>query len=94
MPPPKLLSLNPLLKTRATNKDKHPGEPDMLKPRRKPAEMEQLRQQTANREQELENAQKVAMQSIAELKDSLQNEDDERENERITRYKPTLDAGS
>ena len=92
--PPKMLSLGPPLRTRATNKDKHPGELDMLKPRRKPAEVEQSRQQAAKRKREQEDSQKLAVQGIAELEDMLQNEDDERENQRIRRYKPSLDAGS
>jgi hypothetical protein len=86
-----MLSLGPPLKTRATNKDKHPGEPDMLKPRRKPEEMEQIRQHTAKKKQEIQNAQKVAVEGIAELEDRLQKEDDRRENERVGRYKPNLE---
>ena len=89
-----MLSLGPALKMHAMNKDKHPGEPDMIKPRRKPAEVEQIRQNTAKREREIQDSQKCAVEGIAELEDRLQNEDDERENQRIKRYKPNLDAGS
>ena len=91
MPPPKpLLTLGPPLRTRATNKDKHPGMPDVIKPRRKPAEMEELRQDAAKRQEEAENSQKNAMEDIAELEDKLQDEDDERERQRIERYKGNL----
>jgi hypothetical protein len=46
-PPKKLITLGPPLKTCAANKDKHPGIPDVAKPRQKLAEVEQSRQQAA-----------------------------------------------
>jgi hypothetical protein len=53
--------------------------------------MEQIRQHTAKKKQEIQNAQKVAVEGIAELEDRLQKEDDRRENERVGRYKPNLE---
>jgi hypothetical protein len=87
MPPPnKLLTLGPPLKTRATNKEKHPGLPDVTKPRRSPAEVEQTRQEASKQQKEKENLQKNALAAVAEFEDRLQDEDEDRERERIERY--------
>jgi hypothetical protein len=94
MAPPKMLSLGPPLKTRATNKDKHPGAPDMLKGRRKPAEMKQIRQDTAKKEQETRDVQKRAVNDVAEIEDRLQHEDEDRENQRMRRYNTSLGENS
>jgi hypothetical protein len=89
-----LITLGPPLKTRAANKDKHPGMPDATKPRRKPAEMEQLRQESANLRQQEENAQKEALEDIAEIEDRLQDEDNDRECQRAERHKANLNKKS
>jgi hypothetical protein len=94
MPPKQLLTLGPPLKTRAGNKDKHPGIPDVTKPRRKPAEVEQSHQETAKRRQEKENIQRGMIEDIAELEDRLQEEDEERERQRVERYKANLQKNS
>jgi hypothetical protein len=91
MAPPKMLCLGPPLKTRATNKDKHPGEPDMLRPRRKPEEMEQIRQDKADKDKKTHEAQKLAVEGIAMLEDRLQKEDEQRENHRMRQYEPDLE---
>ena len=66
----------------------------MTKPRRKPAEVAQSRQETAKRQEEKENSQKHAIEKIAELEDRLQDEDEEREHERVERYETNLQKKS
>jgi hypothetical protein len=93
MAPNQLLTLGPPLKTRATNKDKHPGLPDVTKVRRTPAEMQEIRQEAAQRQQEKENIQKNAMEDAARFEDKLQEQDKERERQRVEhveKYKVNL----
>ena len=85
-----LLALGPPLQTRATNKDKRPGLPDVTNPRRKTAEVQQSRQEAARQQEEKENTQRVALKDIAELEDKLQDEDNNREHQRMDRYKANL----
>jgi hypothetical protein len=88
------MTLGPPIKTRAANKDKHPGMPDVTKPRRKPAEMEQLRQESAKQQEDSENAQKKALEDAAEVEDKLQEEDNDREYQRAARRKANLQKKS
>ncbi|KAF8653265.1 hypothetical protein AX14_008312, partial [Amanita brunnescens Koide BX004] len=80
--PPMKLSLGPPLNTRASNKTTHPGNIVKPNPRRSHAEVEAERQEKARKEKEKVDAQKRALQAIADTEDDLCIEDKNRERAR------------
>ncbi|KAM6489963.1 hypothetical protein JOM56_014542 [Amanita muscaria] len=90
--PPKKLTLGPALTTHASNKNTHPGNIVKPRPRRTPAEVEQLRQQEAEKEKEQEDSRRAAAEELASMEDRLQVEAEQRECKRIEIYKGKNDT--
>jgi hypothetical protein len=67
------------MKTRQRNKDQHPGIADAPKSRRSHAEMEAIRLETAQKKKITEEEKKKALKYVAEVEDTLRNEDIGRE---------------
>ncbi|KAM6496627.1 hypothetical protein JOM56_007100 [Amanita muscaria] len=90
--PPKKLTLGPALTTCASNKNTHPG--NIVKPRPccTPAEVEQLRQQEAEKEKEQEDSRRAAAEELASMEDRLQVEAEQHERKRIEIYKGKNDT--
>ncbi|KIL57336.1 hypothetical protein M378DRAFT_16339 [Amanita muscaria Koide BX008] len=86
MPPCVALIPMPLshIQTRTSNKDRHPGNPDKPKPRRKTAEVSEARQQAAEAEKQQEETRTEAAKKLALIEDKLQEEDRRCEAERLT----------
>lgn len=78
-------NLPPALRTRAQNKNQHPGAPDLPKPRCSATEMAA---ETTARQEKLE-AQKAAVNRVAEIENQLQAEDDG-----LSNPEPSLKAAS
>ncbi|KIL54649.1 hypothetical protein M378DRAFT_182462 [Amanita muscaria Koide BX008] len=85
MPPRVALVAMPLshIQTRTSNKDRHPGNPDKPKPRRKTAEVSEARQKAAEAEKQQEEERTEAARKLALIEDKLQEEDRRREVERL-----------
>jgi hypothetical protein len=81
MPPKMILGIRPPspMKTRQRNKDQHPGVADAPKSRRSHAEMEALRLETAQKKKITEEEKQKALKHVAEVEDTLRNEDIGRE---------------
>ncbi|KIL58000.1 hypothetical protein M378DRAFT_15863 [Amanita muscaria Koide BX008] len=81
--PPAPIALFPLpqdrIKTRARNKDKHPGAPDMPKPRRRPSEVDKSNKQAEEKDRQEENERTELIRAVAEIEDRHRREDEHRE---------------
>jgi hypothetical protein len=70
------------MSTRASNKDAHPGIPDMPAPRRTPAEVEEAREAAAAKVAEAADRQEKALEKLAALEDQQRREDQRLDRER------------
>jgi hypothetical protein len=70
------------MQTRARNKSQHPGAPDAPKPRRSHAEMEKIRQDNEEQKQAEQDANQLAVERVANIEDTLREEDIARNAER------------
>ena len=68
--------------TRASNKDKHPGDVVRPKARRTHAEVEESRRQAEEKERKEEEERTKRMEALAAIEDAQQREDERRESER------------
>lgn len=63
------------MSTRASNKDAHPGIPDMPAPHRTPAEVEEARQVAAAKVAEAADHQEKALDRLAAVEDQQRHKD-------------------
>jgi hypothetical protein len=68
--------------TRASNKDKHPGNIDRPQPRRTHAEVEESRRQEEEKARQEEEERTERMETVAAIEDAQRREDERRESER------------
>jgi galactose-1-phosphate uridylyltransferase len=68
-----------VIRTRARNKNVHPGEPDQATKRRSHAEIEEIRAQKAEQQKEQENRQSKALVYVANVEDKLRQDDIDRQ---------------
>ncbi|KAF8328738.1 hypothetical protein F5887DRAFT_1082943 [Amanita rubescens] len=68
--------------TRASNKDKHPGDIDKPQPRRTHAEVEESRRQEEEKARKEEEERTKHMEMVAAIEDAQRREDERRESER------------
>lgn len=100
MPPKMTLGVRPPspMKTRQRNKAQHPGIADAPKSRRSHAEMEAIRLETAQKKKIAEEEKKKALKHVAEVEDTLRNEDIGRDVTRLAatsaKEKATKSAGT
>ncbi|KAM6491427.1 hypothetical protein JOM56_013201 [Amanita muscaria] len=93
--PPKLQLMPGLrMTTRASNKDKHPGNILLGNPRRSSEEMNQLREEAAAQREAEEERLTAAIKNVAQIEDTLRGKDSELELERCRRREELRDEGN